>query len=107
MTQKYWCCLTKIRRQVTLKNCQRCDILAGVPVGTYEYCLSFEPYRMQICEAFHDLIWWLKLLWKEPIDFIYFLVSALFRTLRLQWGYSISFCHGKIKRKLLIGLRKV
>jgi len=106
MGEKYWCCLGEIRRQITIQNCRECDKLADLPVGTYEYCEARKPYQMQICEALHDLIWWLKILWTQPKDFPYCLVAELFRVLGLQWGWSICFHHGKITRRLHIGLRR-
>jgi len=59
----------------------------------------------KIIEALHKAKWWIQLLWTEPLDFPYYAASELFRALGQKWGFIISFENGKVKRKLLIGLK--
>jgi len=107
VNRKYWCTLGGIRTQVTLENCRQCDINAGLEVGTYEYCEVRHPYKMQITEAFHELKWWLKLLWEDPVEFPYYFASELFKKLGQKWGWSVHIMNGKVvERKLWIGIRR-
>jgi len=104
--KKYWCTLCGVRRQVTDANCRQCDIDAGLEVGSYADCEARQPYQMQIVEALHELKWWVKLMWENPAEFPYFLVSGLFKKLGQNWGFSVHNVNGKVvKRELHISIR--
>jgi|GEM_PF-4812249 len=102
---KFWCCLSEKRRLVGEVECRECDMLAGLPIGSYMACEVRKPYKMPIVETLEEFCWWVKLLWTSPRDFPYILASETFRKLGQRWGFEWIRQNGKIKRRLLVGLK--
>jgi hypothetical protein len=103
---KYWCHLPGGPRvQVTLANCAQCDKEAGLAEGSWHYCTSRNPYRMQIQEFCDDLIWWAELLWRDPRAFPYYAASELFHRLGQRWGTCTEVHEGRRTMTLMIGLK--
>jgi len=65
----YWCNFGVKRLRITLNDCVQCDIDTDMPKGAYEYCCYRKPYTPQIIEVLQDVVWYLKLLFRNPSSF--------------------------------------